>query len=176
MRHLRALRCLQRAIARETWRLLAHPKPVEAVDDLRAIRHEQGGTFAHAAVELGTRLSRISELERGIRPSYHLVSAYRHWSSAGLTSSGDPESPAAERAATRVRFTGRSSRPEARESFAFVGAPAGRLNPRGQVKGGRLDRPHHGQIRRVFRHLRELAEHGPVEFAVKHAQRQSLVP
>lgn len=76
------LRCLKRAIARETWHLLVHPEPVLAVIDLRAIRHEQGRTLAQAAADLGTLPSRISELERGIRPNYHLAVAYRDWLNA----------------------------------------------------------------------------------------------
>jgi transposase len=76
------LRCLKRAIARETWHLLVHPDPVEATIDLRALRHKQGRTLAQAATVLDTVPARISEIERGTRPNYELATAHRHWLNA----------------------------------------------------------------------------------------------
>lgn len=71
------LRCLKRAIAREAFRLLVHPDPVPATDDLRQLRHERGMTLAHVAAHLAVEPARISELERGRRPNTDLATAYR---------------------------------------------------------------------------------------------------
>lgn len=73
------LRCLKRAIARESWHLLVHPEPVPRTDDLRNLRHQRGLTLAHIARHLDTVPARISELERGIRPNADLATAYRQW-------------------------------------------------------------------------------------------------
>lgn len=73
------LRCLKRAIARETWHHLVHPDPIETADDLRPLRHERGLTLTQAATHLGTFPARISELERGTRPNANLATAYRAW-------------------------------------------------------------------------------------------------
>jgi transposase len=73
------IRCLKRAIARETWHLLVHPEPVQTTDDLRPLRHERGLTLQNAADHLGTVPARISELERGTRPNPTLATAYRQW-------------------------------------------------------------------------------------------------
>lgn len=71
------LRCLKRAIARETWHLLIHPKPVPRTDDLRDLRHTRGLTLVAVATQLHTVAARISELERGTRPNNDLATAYR---------------------------------------------------------------------------------------------------
>lgn len=71
------LRCLKRAIARETWHLLVHPAPTPRTDDLRTLRHQRGLTLTQAAQHLGTHPARISELERGTRPDRHLATSYR---------------------------------------------------------------------------------------------------
>lgn len=73
------LRCLKRAIARETYHLLVHPEPAPATDDLRALRHQRGLTLAAAATHLHTVPARISELERGTRLNTELATAYRNW-------------------------------------------------------------------------------------------------
>lgn len=73
------LRCLKRAIARETWHLLVHPAPAPTFDDLRPLRHERGLTLQNAADHFGTVPARISELERGTRPNTTLADAYRTW-------------------------------------------------------------------------------------------------
>lgn len=76
------LRCLKRAIARESWHLLVHPAPAPRVDDLRPLRHERGLTLIQAANHLGTVAARISELERGTRLNIPLASAYREYLNA----------------------------------------------------------------------------------------------
>ena len=73
------LRCLKRAIARETWHLLVHPQPITPTDDLRPLRHQRGITLTQAASHLGTVPARISELERGTRPNAELATNYRAW-------------------------------------------------------------------------------------------------
>lgn len=73
------LRCLKRAIAREAWHLLTHPRPAPRTDDLRRLRHERGLTLTQAAHHLNTHPARISELERGTRPDTTLTAAYRQW-------------------------------------------------------------------------------------------------
>lgn len=73
------LRCLKRAIARETYHLLVHPRPVPVTDDLRQLRHERCLTLARAAADLHTVPARISELERGTRLDINLATAYREW-------------------------------------------------------------------------------------------------
>lgn len=79
------LRCLKRAIARESWHLLVHPAPAPRVDDLRPLRHERGLTLTQAADHLGTVPARISELERGTRLNVPLANAYREYLNARLT-------------------------------------------------------------------------------------------
>lgn len=78
------LRCLKRAIAREAFHLLVHPKPVPATDDLRALRLQRGITLVRAAISIGAEPARISELERGKRPNAELASTYRAWLTAAL--------------------------------------------------------------------------------------------
>ena len=73
------LRCLKRAIARDTWHLLVHPTPTPRFDDLRPLRHQRGLTLTQAANHLGTLPARISELERGTRPNIPLANAYRQY-------------------------------------------------------------------------------------------------
>ncbi|MCF8609006.1 IS110 family transposase [Gordonia sp. HY285] len=76
------LRCLKRAIARETWHLLVHPAPPPRIDDLRPLRQQQARTLAQAAEHLDTVPARISELERGTRYDPTLATAYRQWLTA----------------------------------------------------------------------------------------------
>lgn len=76
------LRCLKRAIARESWHLLVHPAAAPRVDDLRPLRHERGLSLTQAANHLGTVAARISELERGTRLNIQLANAYREYLNA----------------------------------------------------------------------------------------------
>lgn len=76
------LRCLKRAIARESFHLLVHPQPTEQTADLRELRHQRGATLAQVALSLGAEPSRLSELERGKRPNKELAQAYRTWLTA----------------------------------------------------------------------------------------------
>lgn len=88
--HLRAsgkskkdiLRCLKRAIARESFHLLVHPKPVPETNDLRQLRHDRGLTLVQVAMGIGAEPARLSELERGKRPNAELAAVYRDWLTA----------------------------------------------------------------------------------------------
>jgi transposase len=73
------LRCLKRHIAREIYRLLAEPRPVIAVHDLRPARLQLGLPMQAAADHLGVSLTTISRTERGIRPNHEFAATYRTW-------------------------------------------------------------------------------------------------
>ena len=73
------LRCLKRHIAREIYGLLARPRPVLAVHDLRPARLGLGLPMQAAADHLGVSLTTISRTERGIRPNHDFAATYRAW-------------------------------------------------------------------------------------------------
>lgn len=76
------LRCLKRAIARETFHLIVHPQPAPVTADLRQLRHQRGATLVQAAMNIGAEPARLSELERGKRPDAELANTYRAWLTA----------------------------------------------------------------------------------------------
>src|SRR5262249_669614 len=59
------LRLLKRAIAREIFRLLTRPIPVDDYQDLRPARHAKNLTLATVATHFGVPIITISRLERG---------------------------------------------------------------------------------------------------------------
>ena len=65
------IRCLERHIAREIYRLLTNPPAVPHGADLRRQRHHARITFT-AATALGTHPTRISALERGAQHNHPL--------------------------------------------------------------------------------------------------------
>ena len=73
------LRCLKRHIAREVYGLLAEPRPVLEVHDLRPARLQLGLPMQAAADYLGVSLTTISRTERGIRPNHEFAATYRAW-------------------------------------------------------------------------------------------------
>ena len=73
------LRCLKRHIAREIYRLLAEPRPVIAVHDLRPARLKLGLPMQAAADQLRVSLTTISRTERGIRTNHEFAATYRTW-------------------------------------------------------------------------------------------------
>ncbi len=73
------LRCLKRAIAREAYRALTDPTPLEPQIDLRALRRARKLTLTDAAQALGTWPARISDIERGRRPLPALRQRYEKW-------------------------------------------------------------------------------------------------
>lgn len=72
-------RCLKRYIAREIYRLLTNPPPIEDTTDLRATRIQAGITLTAAAEHFGVWPTRISRLERGLTRDDDLTHRYRHW-------------------------------------------------------------------------------------------------
>lgn len=73
------LRCLKRAIAREVWHLLTHPKPVPDITDLRPLRVSKAITLDTAAHHFGYWPTTMSRLERGQLRDDDLAHAYRDW-------------------------------------------------------------------------------------------------
>ena len=73
------LRCLKRAIARETYRLIVHPHPVETSSDLRPARQHLGLTLTRVADALGCSPLKISRLERGHINDIKFLHEYRTW-------------------------------------------------------------------------------------------------
>lgn len=76
-RHI--LRSLKRYIAREIYRVLTDPRPVESTDDLRPKRLALGISMQVAADHFHLALTTISRTERGIRANYEFASQYRTW-------------------------------------------------------------------------------------------------
>lgn len=73
------MRCLKRYVAREIYRMLTDPPTVPNGADLRAARAAAGISLAVVADALGTRPTRISELERGIKHNADLATRYQLW-------------------------------------------------------------------------------------------------
>jgi transposase len=76
------LRLLKRAIARETFRLLTRPAPVDDYRDLRAARQAKNLTLATVATHFDVPLITISRLERGQQRNDTLANNYRQWLTA----------------------------------------------------------------------------------------------
>jgi transposase len=76
------LRLLKRAIAREIFRLLTRPAPVDDYGDLRAARQAKNLTLATVAAHFGVPLITISRLERGHQRNDTLANNYRQWLAA----------------------------------------------------------------------------------------------
>ena len=70
------IRCLKRHIAREIYHLLTNPPPVPNNTELRTQRHKAHITLTHAAQQLHTHPTILSQLERDL---YHLATQYRNW-------------------------------------------------------------------------------------------------
>jgi transposase len=76
------LRLLKRAIAREIFRLLTRPTPIDDYRDLRAARQAKNLTLATVATHFGVPLITISRLERGRQRNDILANNYRQWLTA----------------------------------------------------------------------------------------------
>jgi transposase len=76
------LRLLKRAIAREVFRLLTRPAPLDDYRDLRTARQAKNLTLATAATHFGVPLITISRLERGHHRNDTLANNYRQWLTA----------------------------------------------------------------------------------------------
>ena len=76
------LRLLKRAIAREMFRMLTRPGPVDDYRDLRPARHARNLTLAAVAAHFGVPIITISRLERGHQRNDTLANNYRQWLTA----------------------------------------------------------------------------------------------
>ena len=76
------LRLLKRAIAREIFKLLTRPTPIDNYDDLRPARQAKHLTLAHRRHPLRLPLITISRLERGHQRNDALANNYRQWLNA----------------------------------------------------------------------------------------------
>jgi transposase len=73
------LRLLKRAIAREVFRVLTRPSPIDDYSDLRPTRQAKNLTLADVANHFGVPLITISRLERGQQRNDTLANNYRQW-------------------------------------------------------------------------------------------------
>ena len=73
------LRLLKRAIAREMFRHLTAPCPIDDYSDLRPTRRAHNITLATAAAVFGVWPNDISRLERGLKRDDTLAAKYRQW-------------------------------------------------------------------------------------------------
>ena len=76
------LRLLKRAIAREVFRLLTRPGPIDDYGDLRPARQAKSLTLATVARHFGVPIITISRLERGHQRNDTLANKYRQWLTA----------------------------------------------------------------------------------------------
>jgi len=76
------LRLLKRAIAREVFRLLTRPHPVDDYSDLRPARQAKNLTLAAVADRFGVPLIAVSRLERGHQRNDTFANNYRQWLTA----------------------------------------------------------------------------------------------
>ena len=89
------VRCLKRHVAREAYRLLTRPQSVPSGDDLRSARLDSHISLKTVADALGTHATRISELERGLRPNTDLACRYVEWMGTSQSQREDARSPRA---------------------------------------------------------------------------------
>ncbi|MDR1213132.1 MAG: IS110 family transposase [Propionibacteriaceae bacterium] len=80
------MRCLKRAVARETHGHLTNPQPIPDTCDLRPLRQTKHATLEQAARHLDHWPTQLSRLERGLKRDDHLAKRYRDW----LTNLPDP--------------------------------------------------------------------------------------
>lgn len=73
------LRLLKRAIAREMFKHLTAPCPIDDYSDLRPTRQAHNITLATAATIFGVWPNDISRLERGLKRDDTLAAKYRQW-------------------------------------------------------------------------------------------------
>lgn len=73
------LRLLKRAIAREMFKHLTAPCPIDDYSDLRPARQARKITLTSAATHFGVWPNDISRLERGLKRNDTLAANYRNW-------------------------------------------------------------------------------------------------
>ena len=76
------LRLLKRAIAREVFKLLTRPAPIDDYSDLRPARQAKNITLAAVAHYFGVPIITVSRLERGHQRNNTLANNYRQWLTA----------------------------------------------------------------------------------------------
>jgi transposase len=76
------LRLLKRAVAREVFRLLTRPGPIDDYSDLRPARQAKNLTLATVADHFGVPIITVSRLERGHQRNDTLANDYRQWLAA----------------------------------------------------------------------------------------------
>jgi transposase len=76
------LRLLNRAIAREIFRLLTRACPIDDYTDLRPARQAKNITLAAVANHFGIPIITVSRLERGKQRNDDLATNYRQWLTA----------------------------------------------------------------------------------------------
>jgi transposase len=76
------MRLLKWATARQVFRLLTRPVPVDDYGDLRPARQAKNLTLATVATHFGVPSITISRLERGYQHNDALVNDYRQWLTA----------------------------------------------------------------------------------------------
>ena len=79
------LRLLKRAIAREMFKHLTTPCPIDDYSDLRPTRQAQNITLTAVADHFGVWPNDISRLERGLKRDDTLAANYRQWLNTQLT-------------------------------------------------------------------------------------------
>lgn len=79
------LRLLKRAIAREMFRHLTAPCPIDDYSDLRPARQAKNITLSAVANHFGVWPNDISRLERGLKRDDTLAADYRRWLNIQLT-------------------------------------------------------------------------------------------
>jgi len=73
------IRCLKRAIARETFTLLTQRVDVPRIDDLRPLRQARGISLETVAQHFNVWPMKISTIERGKRRDDDFANTYRQW-------------------------------------------------------------------------------------------------
>ena len=76
------LRLLKRAIAREVFKLLTRPAPIDDYSDLRPARQAKNITLAAVAHYFGVPIITVSRLEREHQRNDTLANNYRQWLTA----------------------------------------------------------------------------------------------
>jgi len=73
------LRILERAIAREVFKLLQNPNALAGIADLRRMRREKNLPIRVVVEQLGTNQNHVSRVERGVAFDREFTERYRAW-------------------------------------------------------------------------------------------------
>ena len=89
------IRCLKRYIAREVYRYLVNPQSVPTGIELRIRRVAAGLSLREVGEALGSHMTRVSELERGVIHNTELARRYQSWLDELEPTAAEPEALAA---------------------------------------------------------------------------------